>query len=140
LDDNLAGSGTLNLNGGNADGEAMEVNGSVGSGLRFDISAPGPCDAGLQIDHPSTFQAAVELQSGWVGFMGLRATSAELANGFLELFNGRKLVDATKFVSAPNDGTGTGLQVQQNGLGVMVSIGIGDNDQPGGIGTPIKLT
>jgi hypothetical protein len=139
LADTLSGNGTLDLNGGNASGEAMEVNGPVGSGLTFDINAPGPCDAGLQIDHPTQFLGQIVLQSGWVGLMGIQATSADLRNGFLEIFNGSRLVDATRFVSAPNNVVGGGLQVQQNGAGVMVSIGIGDNYQPGGIGTPLPL-
>ena len=138
LSDNIVGTGTLDLLGGNATGEFMEINGSVGPGLTFDISAPGPDDAGLQIDHPSTFHGSIVLRSGFAAFMGIQATSGELLNGVLEMFNGSKLVDATRFVSAPN-GEGGALQMQQTSAGVMVSIGLGDVYQPGGVGTALPL-
>lgn len=83
LSDNVVGSGTLDLNGGNAAGETMEINGSVGRGVTFDISSPGPGDAGLQIDHPSEFHGDVVLQSGYVALMGIQATSGELLHGVL---------------------------------------------------------
>lgn len=138
LSDEIVGTGTLYLHGGNATGEFMEINGSVGKGLTFDISAPGPDDAGLQIDHPSTFHGNIVLNSGFVAFMGLQATRGELLNGVLEIFNGSTLVNATRFVSAPND-AGRALQMQQTSAGVMLSTGLGDFYQPGGIGTVLPL-
>jgi hypothetical protein len=137
--DNLVGSGTLDLNGGNAAGEAMEVNGSVGAGLTFDISSPGPGDAGLQIAHPAEFLGNAVLQSGYVAFMGIHATYGELLNGVLEMFNGSALVGSARFVSEPNNIAGQGLQMQQNSEGVMLSIGLGEYEQPGGIGTVLPL-
>ncbi len=137
LSDKIVGTGTLFLLGGNATGEFMEIKGSVGKRLTFDISAPGPDDAGLQIDHPSTFHGAIVLNSGFVAFMGMQATRGELLNGVLEMFNGSKLVNTTRFVSDPNDGGA--LQMQQTSAGVMLSIGLGDHYQPGGIGTVLPL-
>ena len=138
LTDKLVGTGTLNLFGGNATGEFMEINGSVGHGLSFNISAPGPDDAGLQIDNPASFHGAVTLHSGYVAFAGVQATTAELLDGVLELFNGNTLVNSTRFTSSPND-PGATLQVQQNAFGVIASIGIGKDYQPGGVGTVVKL-
>jgi hypothetical protein len=140
LSDSIVGTATIDIVGGNASGSFVEINGSVASGLKFDISAPGPCDAGLQIDHPADYQGTVELQTGYVAFMGITATRGELLNGVLEMFNGTKLVDSTRFVSSPNEGPGGVLQMQQNSDGVMVSIGIGDDYQPGGIGKVLPLT
>lgn len=137
--DNLVGTGTLNLNGGNAAGEAMEINGSVGPGLTFDISSPGPGDAGLRIDRPAEFRGDIVLQSGYVAFMGIQATRGELLNGVLDMFNGCQLVGTARFTSAPNNVAGAGLQMQQNSEGVMLSIGNGAYEQPGGIGTVLPL-
>ena len=137
--DNLVGTGTLDLSGGNASGETMEINGSVGNGLTFDISSPGPGDAGLQIDRPAEFHGDVVLRSGYVAFMGIQATRGELLNGVLEMFDGCKLVDAVRFAGEPNNIAGQGLQMQQNSKGVMLSIGLGEHEQPGGIGTALPL-
>jgi hypothetical protein len=139
LSDNIVGTGTVDLDGGNAAGETMEINGSTGNGLRFDISAPGPGDAGLVVEHPSEFHGTVVLQSGYVELLGLHATSGELLNGVLEMFNGSKLVDTTRFVSEPNTAAGEPLQMQQTSVGVALSIGLGDNYQPGGVGKVLPL-
>jgi hypothetical protein len=136
LSDTLVGSGTLDLNGGDASGESMEINGAVGPGLTFNINSM-PGDAGLQIDKPLSFAADIHMQqSGWVAFIGLHATSGELRNGLLEIFDGRKLVD---LVRLSNTG-GAAPQLRQNSDGVMFSTGLGDFDQPGGIGTALPLT
>nr|WP_294522178.1 hypothetical protein [uncultured Rhodopila sp.] len=137
LKDDITGTGTLDLSGGNASGENMEINGSVASGLTFNIYSLGIGDAGLQIDHPSKFHAAINMvQSGWVAFEGIHATRGELFNGILEMFDGKKLVDAVRLTNAG----GVAPQLQQNSQGVMFSTGLGDYDQPGGIGTAIPLT
>ena len=141
LSDNLGGTGTLHLFGGNASGETMEINGSVGHGLTFDISSGPIGDAGLQIDQPASFHAAVNLQSaGYVAFMGLHATSAELLNGILKLFDGDKLVQHTRFTDTANAANFGPLQVEQTSVGVAVSVGFGgEHFQPGGPGTVLPL-
>lgn len=55
------------------------------------------------------------------------------------MFNGSKLVDATRFVGDPNNVAGGALQMQQNSAGVMLSSGLGEDYQPGGIGTVLPL-
>jgi hypothetical protein len=140
LDDNLAGSGTVQLFGGNATGETMEVNGSVGGGLSFDIGAGAVGDAGLRIDQPASFRAAVTLQSaGFVAFMGIQATSGDLLNGMLTLYDGSTLVAAVRLADTANSVDYGGLQLQQTSFGVSVSVGYGDNNQPGGHGTVLPL-
>jgi hypothetical protein len=137
---NLTGTGTLSLYGGNATGESMEVKGSVGSGLAFDISSNGAGDAGLQIDHPSSFGAAITFQApGYVAFMGIKATQGELLNGTLDLFNGSTLVAKARVADDTGSAQPAALQLQQNSLGVMLSVGLGQDNQPGGIGTVLPL-
>lgn len=136
LSDKLTGNGKLDLYGGNATGETLEIKGAVDRGLTFNISSNGAGDAGLQIDHPGQFLGDIRLQSGFAAFMGLHATRADLFGDMLMLSNGGRLVDTVRL---SNTGT-SALQVQQNSAGVMVSAGLGDYAQPGGIGTPLPLT
>ena len=141
LSDNLVGTGTVQLFGGNASGETMEINGSVGHGLNFVIGSGPIGDAGLVIDQPASFHAAVTLQSeGYVSFTGLQATSAELMDGILKLFNGETLVQATRFTDTANAANFGPLQVEQTSVGVAVSVGFGgEHFQPGGPGTVLPL-
>jgi hypothetical protein len=138
FNDNLAGTGTLNVDGGNHDGGAMEINGSVTSGLTFDIN-PGAYapTASLQIDDPATFHALIALPVtpytvAFIAFLGLHATSANLSNDMLQMFNGNELVDTVRLTG------GQGLQLEQNSSGVMLTAGT-DMYQPGGPGTIIPL-
>ncbi len=135
----LTGNATIDLFGGNAAGETMKIGGAVGRGLKFDVSAPGPSDAGLQIDHPGQFKGSITLNSGYVALEGIHATSGELRDGILDLFNGTKLVSSTRLADGSNGNAGA-LQVQQNSVGVMISNGIGEDYQPGGIGTVLSIT
>lgn len=85
---------------------------------------------------------------GFVAFIRLHATSGEILNGMLNLFDGDTLVNATRFTGStgpyPSGNIGpypySGLQLEQNSSGVMFSNGIGDHYQPGGIGTALPLT
>ena len=140
FNDKLTGTATINEAGGNASGEFMEVNGPVGRGLTFNLNSVGPRDVGLQIDHPNEFHATINTMDGFVAFMGLHATSGEILNGVLKLFDGDKLVDQTRFTGGASLANGGVLQLQQNSAGVMFSNGIGDYDQPGGIGAALPLT
>ncbi len=142
LSDNLTGTGTLQLFGGNASGEAMEVNGRVGHGLTFDISSGPIGDAGLQVDQPAAFHAAVNLQAaGYLSFSGLQATRGELLNGILKLFDGNTLVQSTRFSDTANAADFGALQLEQTSAGVAVSVGTGgEHFQPGGPGTVLPLT
>lgn len=140
FNDRLTGTATINEAGGNASGEFMEINGAVGRGLTFNLSSIGPRDVGLQIDHPNEFHGTINTMDGFVAFMGLHATSGEILNGMLELFDGDKLVNATRYTGPTRDPHGGVLQLQQNSAGVMFSNGIGDNYQPGGIGAALPLS
>ena len=68
----------------------------------------------------------------YIAFMGLHATSADLHNDMLRLFDCNKLVDTVRLSGGSN------LQLQQNSVGVMLSEGF-TSDQPGGPGTDIPL-
>ena len=141
LSDNLVGTGTVQLFGGNASGETMEIDGSVGHKLNFQISSGPIGDAGLVIDQPAAFHAAITFQSeGYVSFTGLHATSAELMDGILKLFNGDTLVNATRFAETAGATSLGPLQVEQTSVGVAVSVGFGgEHFQPGGPGTILPL-
>jgi hypothetical protein len=135
FDDDLAGSGTLTLTGAGGEGSVMELGGSVGGGLTFNLQAAIPVVA-LQIDQPQQFHAAIDLPPApgldYVAFMGLHATQADLLANNLLMFNGGALVDAVRLTG------GTNLQLQQNSSGVILSEGYGGN-APGGSGTAIPL-
>jgi hypothetical protein len=142
FDDKLVGPGTLNLSSANHLFEHMEINGAVGSGLTFNLTTDGPPATSLQIDHPGTFHGLINivepvlgpsLAFGSVAFMGLHATSADIRDDILLLFDGKKLVDTTRLSG------GIGLKLEQNSQGVMLSEGSGDLSQPGGPGTIIPL-
>jgi hypothetical protein len=142
FDDNLVGSGTLNLSSGNHLNEHMEINGEVGRGLTFNLTTSGPPFTSLQIDHPGRFHGLINivepvigpsLAFGYVALMGLHATSADIRDDILLLFDGKRLVDTTRLSG------GIGLKLEQNSQGVMLSEGAGDLSQPGGPGTIIPL-
>ena len=140
FNDNLVGSGTINVfHGSNSAGgsELMEINGSVGTGLTFAFEDGGP-PASLQIDQPASFHGTIDLPPtsfvGFVAFMGLTVTRADLHNDTLRLFNGQTRVDTVRI----NPGNG-GFQLEQNSQGVMLSQGGFDLLQPGGPGTAIPL-
>ena len=133
FDSNLTGSATLDLFGGGGEGIAMEIDGRVGRGLTFDIHAAIPV-VGLTIDQPHHFKGLIEAPSGveYVAFMGLHATSANLRDDMLRMFDGHRLVDTVRI------NTGAAFTLEQNSAGVMLSQG-SDVVQPGGPGTVIPV-
>ena len=142
FNDRLVGSGTIKLRSATHLQERMEINGAVGRGLTFDLASAGPPLTALQIDDPKQFHGRIIIGSalpepagfGDVAFMGLHATSADLRNDMLLMFDGHKLVDAVRI-----SGGGSGLKLEQNSLGVMLSQGGGAYYQPGGVGIAIPL-
>jgi hypothetical protein len=103
FDDRLAGSGTLNLISATHFNEHTEINGKVGRGLTFNLRGGGPPFTSLQIDDPSEFHAVIDFAPavapagfGYVAFMGLHVTRADLRNDMLRMFDGNKLVDTTR--------------------------------------------
>jgi hypothetical protein len=137
LDDNLRGTATLNLTGQNANGELMEINGSVGFGLTFHLAGTAP-DASLQLDKPSQFLGLIDLTQapvgvGHVGFEGIQATNAYLFGGVLAMFDNNRLVDLTR-VSGRTD-----LQLHQTTSGVILTAGLYSDVAPSELGTVIPL-
>jgi len=138
LSDNLVGDATLGLTGGNANGEFMEINGSVGSGLTFVINAASAPDATLQIDHPDTFEGLIDLTAapvglGHVAFMGIHATCASLHDGILQMFEGNSIVDTMRLTG------GNALQLHQTAAGVVLTAGSYSDIPPADLGTVIPL-
>jgi hypothetical protein len=142
FNDRLVGTGMVKLRSATHLQERMEINGAVGRGLTFDLASAGPPLTALQIDDPGQFHGHIIIGSeppapagfGDVAFMGLHATSADLRNDMLLMFDGHKLVDAVRI-----SGGGSGLKLEQNSLGVMLSKGGGAYYQPGGVGIAIPL-
>jgi hypothetical protein len=138
----LVGTATVNLRSATHLPEKMIVNGAVAAGLAFDLASGGPPVTSLQINHPELFLGRIRIDSsipppagfGDVAFMGLHATSADLRNDMLLMFDGHKILDAVRI-----SGGGSGLKLEQNSLGVMLSQGEGDFYQPGGPGIAIPL-
>lgn len=136
----LTGTATIYEAGSTHSGQFMEVNGPVGCGLTFNLIGGPPRDVGLQIGHPEEFHGTINRMDGFVAFMGLHATSGEILDGMLKLFDGDELVNATRFTGHTSDLGIDALQLQQNSAGVMLSTQIGKLWQPGGVGTDLPLT
>jgi hypothetical protein len=146
FNDDLVGTASLNVDGGNHDGGSVEVKGSVGAGLTFNMNPGGyAATDSLQIDDPSEFQALIVLSPtlngvsttdpfGVVAFMGLHVTSADISGDMLRMFDNNQLVDTVRI-----DGANASLQLEQNALGAMLTSGGTDIYQPGGPGTIIPL-
>ena len=67
--DNLIGSGTLQLFGGNHDGITMEIDGSVAKGLTFAMVGGSAPTELLQIDYPSKFHGLIDFPSSYTGLL-----------------------------------------------------------------------
>jgi hypothetical protein len=134
---NLVGSATLSMSGGNAAGTSIEIDGAVGAGLTFDLTGGAPV-LSLQLDQPHRFHGLIDIGNpfslGYVAFMGLHATSADLRDDILQMFDHNRVVDTVRLSSG-----GTNLQLQQNSAGVILTGGFTSPGQPGGPGTPIPL-
>jgi hypothetical protein len=118
----LTGNGTLDLLTGASSGETMELGGPVGSDLTFNVGGGGPPSIDLRIDHPDTFQGLIDLATSaggldFIGFEGLQATSGDLKNGILQLFNGANLIDSTRI----NAGPGLGLELRTTSVGTFLT-------------------
>jgi hypothetical protein len=137
LSDNLTGSGSIAIPSGNHVLGSVEVNGSVGAGLSF-IMESGNASSDLIIDQPSQFAGLIQLGAspvslGHVTFVGVQATSAELLNGVLQMFNGAKLVDSVRI----SDPGGLAMQLHQVTAGVVLTAG--SFNDTGNAGTVIPL-
>jgi ribosomal protein S11 len=137
FDDNLTGSGTVTLPSANHVPQDMVINGSVSSGLTFmATSLNGSSD--LTIAHPGEFQGLIQLSGapeglGHIEFAGIQATTADLLQSVLYMFNGGTLVDATRF----SDPAGLSVQLHQTSVGVILTAG--SFNDTGNAGTVIPL-
>jgi len=133
FNDKLTGNATLSLFGGQGEGDLTEINGAVGRGLTFALSGISE----LKIDQPTKFQGLIDLSRPGiindVTFVGLHATSADLLDGILLLFNGNRLVDATRVVTS-----GT-VQLHQASAGVILSAGLSSEVPSGATVIPLHM-
>jgi hypothetical protein len=132
---NMTGSATINVShGANSTGgsESMEINGVAGPGLVFNIEGGGP-PSHLRIDDPHRFFAQIAMPSAnlvsSVTLAGVQATSADLIDDLLLLFDGRKLADAVRV------DPGGGFNLEQTSQGVVMFGSL----PPSGPGTPIPI-
>jgi hypothetical protein len=137
FDANLTGYGTVSTVSGNTIPGSMEINGAVGSGLTF-IMGSTNATSDLTIDHPRSFAGLIQLTSspvtlGHVAFMGIHATSAELLNDTLQMFDGSKLVDTARF-SNPAE---LSVQLHQTSAGVILTAGLYNDTAGAGAAIPI---
>jgi hypothetical protein len=142
---NLTGDGTLRLTGGNAHGEWMEVNGTVGKDLTFAINSSSAPDATLQIDRPADFKALIDLSAdtgpdflglGHIGLSGLHASGGSFNNDTLTLTDEDGATVDTLRIKG-----GAGLQAWQSNTGVVLTAGSYNDLGIHGINTtPIPLT
>jgi hypothetical protein len=137
FNDNLTGSGTIMLPSGNHVPQDMVINGSVSSGLTFTATSLS-ATSDLTIAHPDEFKGLIQLSGapeglGHIEFAGIQATTAELLQGMLYMYDGGTLIDSTRF----NNPAGLSVQLHQTGAGVILTAGT-FNDT-GNVGTAIPL-
>jgi hypothetical protein len=141
LDGRLTGTATLSIESGDHNGSALEVSGSVSRGLNF-LFVGSMSENSLKIDDTSKFRGLItahfipndlDPQFGFVDCVGIHATSANIHDDILQMFDGKKLVDTTRI----DIGDGKGIQLQQNSQGVILLGGANPADIPDGPGTPV---
>jgi hypothetical protein len=141
LDGRLTGTATLSIESGDHNGSALEVSGSVSRGLNS-LFVGSMSENSLKIDDTSKFRGLItahfipndlDPQFGFVDCVGIHATSANIHDDILQMFDGKKLVDTTRI----DIGDGKGIQLQQNSQGVILLGGANPADIPDGPGTPV---
>jgi hypothetical protein len=128
LHDDVVGGGTISLLNQQSGGfSTMTLDGSV-SRLKFiegtfmpDGTSARPPNQ-LTIDHPNEFHGSVQLFNGTVTLDGLHASSYDLHNSVLALYQGAKVVDRVNLQNS----SGLPLQVAQIGSAVAISASFSD--------------
>jgi hypothetical protein len=109
--------------------ETMERGGSVGSGLTFNVTGVpgGPADVTLRLDHPDTFQGQINLPTvagdlNAVIFTGIQASSGQLRNDLLTLFDSNSnVINTTRVSGGPGVGGSDGLELQVTAIGTSLT-------------------
>jgi hypothetical protein len=128
IDADLAGRGTVEVTRAHDGNGTFEVNGAVGPGQTFNITSRS-FSASLIIDQPKAFHGSVDIEpdplnsfaSASITLVGLgsQATSFDLKNDMLRLFDGQKVIDTLRVVNM----TSEPMSVAQNGSNVVVGFG-----------------
>lgn len=124
IDTNLAGTGTVNVNRAHDGPATLEMNGTVARSQTFDLSSDA-FHATLQIDQPNAFKGLVDVTPdsdfGLASLIleGLQASSFDLKNDMLRLFNGNKVVDTLRLTNQ----SGEPMTVTQSGSNIVIDFG-----------------
>jgi len=138
IDTGLAGHGVVNVNRAHDGGAMLEVNGKVGQGQTFDLSS-NTFSATLLIDQPKVFDGLVDVQPDPINefdiasviLKGLHATSFDIKDDMLRLFDGKKIVDALRLTNE------SGEQMTVSQIDGAVGIAFGNLDGSSGMILPI---
>jgi hypothetical protein len=124
IDTNIAGTGTIDVSRAHDGSASLEVNGSVGSGQTFAMQTSS-FSANLIVDQPEAFGGRVVVEPdpyfslASILLKGLNATSFDLTNDLLRLYDGNQSVDTLRLTN----NAGEPLTVQETGSGVMIVAG-----------------
>jgi hypothetical protein len=129
---NLTGNAVLTLQPnptGILSGETMELGGTVGSGLTFNVTGTpgGPPDVAIRVDHPDTFEGTINLPTvtgnlDAVIFEGIQASSGQLRNDLLTMFDaGGNILSMARVTGGPAVGGTDGLELQVTSVGTSLT-------------------
>jgi hypothetical protein len=124
IDTSLLGKGAVDVTRGHDGPGGVEVNGVVGPRQTFDLSTTD-FTATLQIDHPREFFGLVNIEPVApvssepldVVLQGVTATSYDIRNDLLLLFNGGKITDVLRLANPASEP----LSVGQSGSNVVLA-------------------
>lgn len=123
---NIAGHGSITLNGATSESSNYDINGKVGVGQTFEL-VPALQQTTLIIEQPGTFHGLLDLSGSFasevhtrVVLEGLTATSYSVKGDKLNLYNGHKIVDTLRLNNPTSQpfsvgATGSGVVLQFNG-------------------------
>jgi hypothetical protein len=126
IDTGLAGTGIVNVTRAHDGSASLEVNGSVGKGQTFDVTSSS-FSASLIVDRPHDFHGAVNIEPdpihdfalASIVLKGLHATSFDLKDDILKLYDGHRVVDSLRLTNL----SGEPMTVAGSGSNIVVDFG-----------------
>jgi hypothetical protein len=119
IDSNVLGTGTMKFTATHDSGREghVDLSGASGGGLSYDLTY---CSS-LTVEHPNTFMSKVDIEDGsFLTLAGLAATSYDLKNDLLTLYQGNAPVYDLNVTDQSNDGQP--LYVTSDTGGVTVGV------------------